>query len=203
MKTNYQLILEETLKNLQDKPTILIHSCCGPCSSYVLDYLEKYFDITIVYYNPNIYPETEYQKRLSEQKRIIKEMFNDRIKILNCNYDSEEFEKISKGLESCPEGGIRCTKCFNLRLEKTARLAKQNNFDYFTTTLSVSPYKNSIILNDIGKQLEKKYNIKYLYADFKKKDGYKKSIEYSKKYNLYRQEYCGCKYSLEKNKNVI
>ena len=113
--------------------------------------------------------------------------------------DDEEFDKVAKGYENFPEGGIRCTKCFNLRLEKTAKLAKRNNFDYFTTTLSVSPYKNSVILNDLGKTLEKKYNVKYLYADFKKKDGYKKSIEYSKKYNLYRQHYCGCKYSLEES----
>ena len=138
-------------------------------------------------------------KRYSEQKRIIKEMFNNEIKILECDYENEEFDKVAKGYENFPEGGIRCTKCFNLRLEKTAKLAKRNNFDYFTTTLSVSPYKNSVILNDLGKTLEKKYNVKYLYADFKKKDGYKKSIEYSKKYNLYRQHYCGCKYSLEES----
>lgn len=159
MKINYDLVLEETLKSLDSKKTLLIHSCCGPCSSYVLNYLKDYFDITIVYYNPNIYPKEEYDKRYSEQKRIIKEMFNNEIKILECDYENEEFDKVAKGYENFPEGGIRCTKCFNLRLEKTAKLAKRNNFDYFTTTLSVSPYKNSVILNDLGKTLEEKYNV--------------------------------------------
>ena len=195
MKINYDLVLEETLKSLDSKKTLLIHSCCGPCSSYVLNYLKDYFDITIVYYNPNIYPKEEYDKRYSEQKRIIKEMFNNEIKILECDYENEEFDKVAKGYENFPEGGIRCTKCFNLRLEKTAKLAKRNNFDYFTTTLTISPLKNSVKLNETGLKLQEEYGVNYLLSDFKKQEGYKRSIELSKEYGLYRQNYCGCVYS--------
>ena len=198
MKTNYQLELEKLINSLNYKPKLLLHSCCGPCSSYVLDYLNKYFNITLVYYNPNIYPKEEYFKRYNEQKRIIKEMFNDEIDLLEVNYNQSEYEEKIKGYENEFEGGERCHICYKLRLEQTAKLAKENNFDYFTTTLSVSPYKNSSVLNEIGKELEAKYKINYLCADFKKNDGYKKSIEFSKKYNLYRQTYCGCKYSLKR-----
>ncbi len=197
MNINYQLELEKQLENIKPNSTLLLHSCCGPCSSSVLDYLSKYFIITIVYYNPNIYPKEEYLKRFDEQKRLIKEMFNNKIKILDVEYNQKEYDDIAKGYENDLEGGYRCHLCYKLRLEKTAELAKKNNFDYFTTTLSVSPYKNSRIINEIGIELEKKYNVKYLFSDFKKKDGYKKSIEFSKQYNLYRQDYCGCKYSLE------
>ena len=197
---NYQKVLDDTINNLTQKKSLLLHSCCGPCSSYVLNYLNKYFDITIVYYNPNIYPKNEYIKRYNEQKRLIKEMFNDEIEILDCVYDNSIYDDYIKGFESEYEGkqSNRCYLCYKLRLEETAKLAKNNNFDYFGTTLSVSPYKNSDFLNEIGKELDEKYNIRFLYSDFKKKEGYKKSIEYSKKYNLYRQDYCGCKYSIKK-----
>ncbi len=188
--------LEFFLENMEKKETLLLHSCCGPCSSYVLSYLNKYFDITIVYYNPNIHPKKEYEKRFNEQKKVIKEMFNNEIKIMECSYDpSDYFDKV-KGYEKAKEGGKRCHICYELRMEEVARLAKKYNFSYFTTTLSVSPYKDSKILNEIGKKLSEKYKVNYLCSDFKKHDGYKKSIEYSKKYNLYRQNYCGCIYSL-------
>ncbi len=193
---NYQLELEKTLKEINGtKPKLLLHVCCAPCSSYVLTYLCDYFDITILYYNPNISPYDEYEKRLNEAKRLIKELNKNNIHIMECGYENEEFEKIAKGLEDVPEGGIRCRKCYKLRIEKAAKYAKENNFDYFTTTLTISPLKNSQVLNQIGKELEEKYNIKYLYSDFKKKEGYKTSIILSKKYNLYRQNYCGCIYS--------
>ena len=196
---NYQIELEKELEKIKDKkPKLLLHVCCAPCSSYVLTYLSDYFDITVLYYNPNISPIEEYQKRLNEEKRLIKELNKENIHIIECNYDNEEFENIAKGLEEVPEGGIRCHKCYNLRIEKTAQIAKENNFDYFTTTLTISPLKNSQVLNKIGKELSEKYNIKYLYSDFKKKEGYKTSIILSKKYNLYRQNYCGCKYSKTK-----
>lgn len=197
--TNYQLELEKTLKQIEGtKPKLLLHVCCAPCSSYVLTYLSDYFDITVLYYNPNISPIEEYQKRLNEEKRLIKELNKDNIHIMECNYENEEFEEIAKGLENVEEGGIRCRKCYNLRIEKTAQIAKEKNFDYFTTTLTISPLKNSQVLNQIGRELEEKYKIKYLYSDFKKKEGYKTSIILSKKYNLYRQNYCGCKYSKPK-----
>ena len=196
MKTNYQIVLDNILLTVKPHTRLLIHSCCGPCSSYVLSYLKDYFDITIVYYNPNIYPSDEYYKRYNEQKRLIKEMFNNEIHVLDIDYDYMTYDNYIKGYESEHEGGLRCHLCYRLRLEQTAKLAKENNFDYFCTTLSVSPYKDSQILNEIGKELAEKYQIKYLYSDFKKKEGYKKSIEYSKKYNLYRQNYCGCKYSI-------
>lgn len=196
---NYQIELEKELEKIKDKkPKLLLHVCCAPCSSYVLTYLSNYFDITVLYYNPNISPIEEYQKRLNEEKRLIKELNKENIHIMECNYDNEEFENIAKGLEEVPEGGIRCHKCYNLRIEKTAQIAKENNFDYFTTTLTISPLKNSQVLNKIGKDLSEKYDVKYLYSDFKKKEGYKTSIILSKKYNLYRQNYCGCRYSKTK-----
>lgn len=194
---NYQIELEKELKKIENtKPKLLLHVCCAPCSSYVLTYLCEYFDITVLYYNPNISPYEEYEKRLNEEKRLIKELNKD-IKIIECGYDNDAFENIAKGLEQVKEGGIRCHKCYTLRLEETAKIAKKNNFDYFTTTLTISPLKNSQVLNKIGANLSEKYNIKYLYSDFKKKEGYKLSIILSKKYNLYRQNYCGCKYSKE------
>ena len=193
---NYQLELEKTLKEIEGKkPRLLLHVCCAPCSSYVLTYLCDYFDITILYYNPNISPYEEYEKRLNEAKRLIKELNKDNIHIMECDYDNEKFEEIAKGLEDAPEGGIRCRKCYKLRIEQAAKFAKENNFDYFTTTLTISPLKNSQVLNEIGRELEEKYNIKYLYSDFKKREGYKTSIILSKKYNLYRQNFCGCIYS--------
>lgn len=195
MKINYNQIMEETITNLKGKPKLLLHACCGVCSSSVLERLYPFFDITVLYYNPNIYPEEEYLKRFNTLKEITLKM-KIKVKLLEIGYESKEFKNISKGLENEKEGGKRCTKCFLLRLEKTAKLAKKHNFDYFTTTLSVSPYKDSQKLNKIGKILSEKYNVEYLYSDFKKKEGYKRSNELAKKYDLYRQNYCGCKYSL-------
>ena len=196
MKIDFQKKLDEIIDSLDSPKSLLLHSCCAPCSSYVLKYLSDYFEITVFYYNPNITDEDEFKKRLQEQIRFINE-FKPKyeIKIIEGIYEKEKFEEISKGLEDLPEGGERCFKCYNMRLEKTAAFAKELNFDYFTTTLSISPYKNAFKLNEIGEELEKKYNVKYLYADFKKKDGYKKSTELSNIYKLYRQDYCGCIYS--------
>ena len=196
---NYQNITEEIIKKqtLKNKiPTLLIHSCCAPCSTYVLEYLSQHFKITILYYNPNIYPSEEYKKRAEEQEMLIKKMkLKNEISLVIIPYDSNEyFEKI-KGLENDIEGGSRCYKCYLLRMEKSAKYAKENNYDYFTTTLTISPHKNSKTINEIGSQLEKKYQINYLYSDFKKKNGYKRSCELSKQYNLYRQDYCGCIFS--------
>jgi len=201
MKTNYQIKLEEIISKEQgNAPKLLLHTCCAPCSSYVLEYLSNIFHITILYYNPNISPYEEYQKRLNEQKRLIGELKTKYpVKLLECDYDNEKFENIATGLENEPERGNRCLKCYRLRLEQTAKLAKENNFDYFGTSLSVSPYKSSEALNKIGEELSNIYNISYLYSDFKKKEGYKRSIELSKQYNLYRQDYCGCKYSQKKD----
>ena len=201
MKQNYQLLMEQEIEKnikLNKKPTLLLHCCCAPCSSYVLETINNYFDITVLYYNPNISPVDEFNKRYNELKKLVKETnLEDKIKFLEVEYNNEEFEEIAKGLENEPEGGARCTKCYYLRLEMTARIAKKHNFDYFTTTLSISPYKDAEKLNKIGEVLEKKYNIKHLYADFKKKNGYKRSIELSKIYGLYRQDYCGCRFSKE------
>ncbi len=201
MKTNYNLKMEEIIKNLKGKPTLLLHACCGVCSSSVLERLNPFFDITILYYNPNIYPSEEYEKRLNVQKELIEKM-NLNVKLLEIGYNEKDFYKIAKGLENEKEGGERCTKCFYLRLKKTAQLAKEKNFDYFTTTLSVSPYKDSQKLNKIGEVLAKEHNINYLYSDFKKKDGYKRSNELAKMYKLYRQNYCGCEYSLKEAENI-
>ena len=193
---NYSIELEHIIENLKGTPTLLLHSCCAPCSSYVLNYLTKYFKITVLYYNPNISPKEEYEKRKLEQIRLIEQMpFVNDVTIMDCDYDNDKFEEVIKGLEKEKEGGSRCFKCYRLRLCKTAEIAKKNNFDYFGTTLTVSPYKNSQKLNEIGAELEQIYQIPYLYSDFKKKEGYKKSIEFSHTYNLYRQNYCGCIYS--------
>lgn len=201
---NYQNKLEELVKALDYVPKLLLHSCCAPCSSRCIEYLSNYFDITVLYYNPNISPQEEYEKRKKEQIRFLKKFpSKNKLDILDVEYNYNDFLDIAKGLEQEKEGGIRCFKCYNLRLEKTAILAKENNFDYFGTTLTVSPYKNSSKLNEIGSLLEKKYNIPYLYSDFKKKEGYKRSIELAKKYNLYRQDYCGCIYSKIERMNKI
>lgn len=196
MNINYQNKLDEILNNLDYVPKILLHTCCAPCSSYCIEYLSNYFDITVLYYNPNISPQEEYDKRKQEQIRFLKEFKSkNKLDILDVDYNYDEFLNIASGLEQEPEGGKRCFKCYQLRLEKTAQVAKEKQFDYFGTTLTVSPYKNSQKLNQIGKDLEEKYGIKYLYSDFKKKEGYKRSIELSKEYGLYRQDYCGCVYS--------
>lgn len=207
IKQNYQLKMEGMLSEIPNgiTPKLMLHACCAPCSSYVLETLANYFDITIVYYNPNIYPKAEYDKRLGELRKLINVINSkNKIDILEVEYDEESFYDISKGLENEPEGGERCHKCYYLRMSKIAFLAQKYNYDYFTTTLSISPYKDAECLNRIGEVLEKKYGIRYLYADFKKKDGYKKSIELSKKYSLYRQDYCGCKFSIiEKEETLI
>ena len=196
MKENYSVKCENILNNLDGKKKLLLHSCCGPCSSYVISYLTNYFDITILYYNPNIYPYDEYLKRKQEQIKLINEIdCSNNLDIMDCDYDNDLYEKCIIGLENEPERGNRCMVCYNLRMEKTAKMAKEYNYDYFCTTLSVSPYKNSEWINEIGETLQNKYNINWLYSDFKKKDGYKQSILLSKKYNLYRQDYCGCIYS--------
>jgi len=199
MKENYAKLLEKIVEELGYKPKLLLHSCCAPCSSYVIEYLHDYFDITIIYYNPNIFPKEEYDKRKEEQIRFIK-TYND-VKFIDCDYDNDKYNELVKGLEHEPERGKRCNVCFKLRLEKTAVEAKEKNFDYFGTTLTVSPYKNANLINDIGRQLELKYNVKWLYSDFKKGNGYKRSIELSKEYNLYRQNYCGCIHSKRKEQD--
>ena len=200
---NFQKLLEEEIeliKNNEVKPKLLLHACCGPCSSYVIEYLSKYFDITIYYYNPNTYPESEYIRRLDELNKFVIN-FNDSVKVIEENYNSKEFYNSIRGLEHLGEKSKRCYKCYELRMNKTAIYAKENNYDYFTTTLSISPYKNAEWINEIGKKLEEEIGIKYLYSDFKKKNGYKRSLELSKEYKLYRQEYCGCVYSKEERLN--
>ena len=196
---NYQKILDKELDRIQSNnitPTLLLHSCCAPCSSYVIEYLSKYFKITVFYYNPNISPDNEYRYRADEQKRLIESMpLENPVEFLEGEYIPDDFFDISKGLENEPEGGARCAKCFNLRLSKTAETAKQGNYDYFTTTLTISPLKNAKLINNIGIELSKKYDVPYLQSDFKKKNGYKRSIVLSKEYNLYRQNYCGCIFS--------
>ena len=208
-KPNYQSFLLKKIEEIKKdgkKPSLLLHVCCGPCSTTCLEILAEYFVVTALFYNPNIHPEKEYLKRYDELKKFIKiknQNLKDKIKIKEVDYDCElYFEKI-KGLENEKEGGKRCEKCFELRLEKTAQLCKKDKFDYFTTTLTVSPYKNSNLLNNIGNSLAEKYNIKFLNSDFKKNDGYKKSILISKQFDLYRQEYCGCIYSLKERENYI
>ena len=170
-----------------------MHSCCAPCSSYVLEYLRNYFNITVLYYNPNIEPKEEYLKRKEEQINLIKNVYKD-VSFLDCDYDNDIYEELIKGLEKEKEGGSRCYRCYKLRIEKTALLA-QKKFDFFGTTLTVSPHKNAKFINEIGLELEKKYDVKFLISDFKKNEGYKRSIVLSREYNLYRQDYCGCKYS--------
>ena len=205
-KRNFQKEMDKLIEqNLKDgiTPSLLLHSCCAPCSSYVLEYLSQFFNITVLYYNPNISPKDEYLYRLQEEKRLISEMkFKNPVKILDCDYNADEFFAVVQGLEKEPEGGKRCEKCFDLRLDFTAKTAKENKFDYFATTLTISPLKNANLINQIGESLAEKYNVKYLSSDFKKKEGYKRSIILSKEYNLYRQNYCGCIYSkVESNKN--
>lgn len=196
MNQNYHKLCLEEISKLDKPKRILLHSCCAPCSSYVITFLSDYFDITILYYNPNIEPIEEYEKRKQEQIRLINSIqTKNKLDFLNCDYDNNIYNDEIKGLENCKEGGNRCHKCFKLRLEKTAKLAKEKKYDYFCSTLTVSPHKNAKIINEIGDNIGKKYNIKWLYSDFKKNEGFKQSIELSKKYELYRQDYCGCKYS--------
>lgn len=202
---NYQLELEKILSSLNgERPKLLLHSCCAPCSSYCLEYLRDYFEITVYYYNPNITEASEYYKRQEEEKRLIQRLNEEseyRIHIVEAPYDPEKFLKMSQGLENVPEGGTRCEACFALRLSATARQAALGGYDYFTTTLSISPLKNAEKLNEIGLASAGSSGAKYLVSDFKKKGGYQRSIELSKKYGLYRQDYCGCIYSrMERDK---
>jgi predicted adenine nucleotide alpha hydrolase (AANH) superfamily ATPase len=199
---NFQKELDKLIENMENSgelgKTLLLHSCCAPCSSYCMEYLRQYFNITVFYYNPNISYQEEYRKRVEEQKRLIK-AFNDKagfpINVIEGDYEPDKFYEIAKGLENCKEGGERCFKCYELRLRKTAEIALRQNFDYFTTTLTISPLKNAAKLNEIGESLACEYGINWLVSDFKKKNGYKRSTELSKEYNLYRQNYCGCVYS--------
>ncbi len=197
VKVNYQKQLDELIAGLHgETPTLFLHACCAPCSSYVLEYLANYFKITLFYYNPNISPEEEYQKRVAEVKRLIAELpVKNKVTLLEGKYDPESFFALAKGHEQKPEGGERCFACYSLRLNEAAQLAKASGFDYFTTTLSISPYKNAQKLNEIGAELEQKYGVNYLYSDFKKKNGYRRSVELSEQYGLYRQDYCGCVFS--------
>ena len=196
---NYQIILDNILNRLTEEkvvPRLLLHSCCAPCSSYVLEYLSQYFKITILYYNPNIGPETEYMRRKEEQMDFITRFpALNPIDFLDCDYEPMEFFEKIKGKEHLGEKSERCYACYELRLEETARAAKKLGFDYFTTTLSISPHKNAKWLNEIGESLSREYNVKYLFSDFKKKGGYYRSTELAKEYGLYRQDYCGCVFS--------
>lgn len=195
-KQNWQKKLDMITEALESRKSLLLHACCAPCSSYVLEYLTEFFDISLLYYNPNIFPEAEYLKRVREVKRLISEMpLKSSVKLIEGRYEPNEFFSASKGLETTPEGGERCFKCYRLRLEEAAKEAKNGGFDFFTTTLSISPHKNADKINEIGEELEKQYGVRYLYADFKKRNGYKRSIELSKIYGLYRQDYCGCGFS--------
>lgn len=200
MKENYQALMEKEFENIEkggEKPTLLLQCCCAPCSSAVLERLAKHFDLKIYFYNPNIYPEREYEKRFGEfEKVLLKPEFAGKIEVIPSKYLPAEFENAVKGLENEKEGGARCEKCFRLRLFETAKKAKELGAGYFCTTLTVSPHKNSELLNKIGAEAEKEYGVRFLRSDFKKKEGYKRSIELSNELNLYRQNYCGCKYSI-------
>ncbi len=201
---NYQLELDKLIQRLKDenrRPGLLLHSCCAPCSSYVLEYLSRYFDITIFYYNPNIHPEKEYNRRVEEQIQLIKAMpLPSQVHFLQGDYQPKKYYDKVKGLEEEPEGGRRCYVCYELRLLEAAKLAEERGFDYFATTLSISPHKNAEKLNELGEYIAGQYKVLYLPSDFKKKNGYKRSIELSREYGLYRQDYCGCVYSYRNRK---
>ena len=203
-KINYQKELDKVIEVLQRQgrvPRLLLHSCCAPCSSYVLEYLSRYFEITVFYYNPNIYPPEKFGKRVEEQKRLIAQLPAEHpISFLDGPYEPERFYEMARGLEQIPEGGERCFKCYRLRLSETAEMARAGKYDYFTTTLSISPLKNAEKLNEIGGQLAKDYGVDYLYSDFKKRNGYKRSTELSREYGLYRQDYCGCVFSMRERR---
>lgn len=200
-KINYQKETDSVIESLNGTvPTLLLHSCCAPCSSYTLEYLSRYFSITVFYFNPNISPKAEFDKRFAEQKRLIEALPSEnKISLICGDYNYDEFLNIARGYESVSEGGERCFRCYRMRLEKTAELAKQKGFDYFCTTLSISPLKNSQKINEIGFDVAEKYGVKWLPSDFKKRGGYKRSIELSREYDLYRQNFCGCVFSKSQN----
>ena len=204
-RINYQKELDKVIESLsqQEKvPTLLLHSCCAPCSSYVLEYLSNYFGITVFYYNPNIYPDEEYEMRVREQQRFIRAFpAKHPIDFIEGAYDKERFYEMARGLEAVPEGGQRCFQCYELRLREAGELAKAQGFDYFTTTLSISPMKNAEKLNEIGLRLAEELGVAYLCSDFKKRNGYKRSTELSREYGMYRQDYCGCVYSYHERHN--
>jgi Uncharacterized protein conserved in bacteria len=204
-KINYYLECEKEIKRNEGRlPKLLLHSCCAPCSSAVLEYLSPHFDITLFYFNPNITPEEEYRKRVAELHRLVREAPSPNpVRIVEGRYDTGEFFEMARGLEDLPEGGERCAKCYRLRLEETAKKAAAESYEYFTTTLSVSPYKNAQKLNSIGAELGERYGVKYLLSDFKKKNGYHRSIELSARYGLYRQNYCGCIFSARQSRAKI
>lgn len=198
-KINYQYQSDQIIEGIRKQgkvPSLLLHSCCAPCSSYVLEYLSQYFNITVFYYNPNIAPQSEFEHRASEQQRLLSLLdAKYPVTCIIAQYDNARFEALSKGMEHLPEGGARCLRCFRLRLEETAKVAKEQSFDFFTTTLTISPLKNAQALNQIGEALSAQYDVDYFYSDFKKREGYKRSIELSKMFGLYRQSDCGCQYS--------
>lgn len=196
---NYAKELERLIQKLQQEgkvPRLLLHACCAPCSSAVLEYLSQYFAITLLYYNPNIAPLEEYQKREAELRRLVSQMkFTHPVALLPCQYDGQAFVQAARGLEGEPEGGKRCEACFRLRLRYAAQEAARLRFDYYTTTLSISPMKNAPLLNQLGEEIGREFGVAHLPSDFKKKDGYKRSVQLSKEYDLYRQDYCGCAFS--------
>ncbi len=198
----YQKWLDDTVSDIVSKgktPSLLLHACCAPCSSYCVEYLSEYFDITVFFYNPNIDSLQEYERRVSEEERFLSSFPAKRpVRLVSERYEPKEFYEAAKGLEDEPEGGKRCEKCFRLRLSKAAAYAKENGFDYFTTTLSISPLKNASLLNSIGDELSKEYGVPYLFSEFKKRGGFQRSTELSKEYGLYRQNYCGCVFSKRK-----
>lgn len=202
---NYQKELEKLIEKQQrdgEKPSLLLHSCCAPCSSYVLEYLAPYFNICDFYYNPNISPKQEYEDRKEELVRLISEMgLSTQVTFLEGTYQPEDFFAMAKGLEDLPEGGERCFKCYEMRLRESAKIAKEQGAEYFATTLTISPLKNAQKLNEIGEKLAEEYGVKYLPSDFKKKNGYKRSVELSAQYELYRQNYCGCVFSKMQSEN--
>lgn len=189
--------IKKTYASGGERPSLLLHSCCAVCSSYVIACLRPHFEITVLYYNPNIEPLEEYKKRKSEQLRLLEEY--PEVRIMDTDYENESFRKIAEGLENEPEGGARCSKCIELRLSRTAELARDSNFDYFCSTLSVSPHKNALLINSLGKKLQDEKKVKWLYSDFKKRDGFLKSNTESKRLGLYRQDYCGCIFSKQKS----
>lgn len=206
-KINYQKVLEKEIaevKNLDKKPSLLMHTCCAPCSSYVIEFLMEYFEITLYFYNPNIYPESEYNRRLTELELFLRSFDKEKkVKLIHDEYSHLEFAQCSIGLEDEKEGGERCFRCYDLRMSMTAARAEEMGYDYFSTTLSISPHKNAEKINDLGRELSAIHDVKFLYADFKKNGGFKRSLEISEEYQLYRQDYCGCEYSMKEPPPLI